>query len=119
MPELRTTSEWIRLHALYTLGVQKQYTIEQIRGHVKERLDHVFSLIRARVAMGFIRYESNRGRSPNYLGWIEQSLSEYKKTKNIDALLDVAFYAIAEFQDPSIEGTFYRAEKDVDERNER
>ena len=116
---MRTTFEWIRLHALYTLGVQKQYTIEQIQDHVRERLEQVFGLIRARVAMGFIRYESNRGRSPNYLGWIEQSLSEYKKTKNIDALLDVAFYAIAEFQDPSVGGTFYRPEKEVDERNER
>lgn len=119
MREFRSTTEWIRLYLLFKSGIQTQYTIEQIREHVSSRLDSCFDLIRARVGMGFIRYESNRGRSPNYLEWLEASVLNYKKTKNIDALLDVAFYAIAEFQDPSVSGAFYQAEKEADERNER
>lgn len=95
------------------------FTLDEINHHVESRLSRVFWLIRARVAIGFLRYESNRGRAPSYLGWIEQSLAEYRRTRNIDALLDVAFYAIAEFQNPSTEGTFYRSEKEPEERNER
>jgi hypothetical protein len=102
---------------MHVTGTPQRFTREQLEAHVSERLDRVFGLIRARVALGFLRYESNRGRSPCYLEWLEQSLAEYRRTRNIDALLDVAFYAVAEFQDPSMEGTFYRAEKE--ERNER
>ena len=112
-----TVSDWIRAHLLHTCGMSPRFTREQLEAHVTERLDRVFGLIRARVALGFLRYESNRGRAPDYMGWLEQSLAEYKRTRNIDALLDVAFYAMAEFQDASIEGTFYRAKKE--ERNER
>ena len=113
---MKTVSEWIRLHANFALGMAPVVTSEQLRRHVENRTARVFELIRSRVAVGFIRYESNRGMAPNYLGWLDQALVEYKTTRNLDALLDVAFYAIAEFQTPSIEGTYYRADKD--ERNE-
>jgi hypothetical protein len=95
------------------------FTRDEIACHVRERTERVFDLIRARVAVGYIRYESNRGRAPDYLGWLEQSVAEYKRTKNLDALLDASFYALAEFQDSSIGGAYYRAEKEPDERSER
>lgn len=114
---MKTVSNWIRQHALHVCGIHRQHTRQEISEHVKERTERVFELIRCRVAVGFLRYESNRGRAPNYLAWLEQSLAEYKATRNIDALLDVAFYAMAEFQDPSLEGTFYRTEK-TEERSE-
>jgi hypothetical protein len=107
---VKTTTEWIRTHALFRAGVAQQFTIEQVRTHVEERLSRAFHLIRAKCAIGLLQYESNRGRSPNYLGWLEQSLEKYKRTKNIDDVLDVAFYAIAESENPSFEGAFYNSE---------
>lgn len=103
---MKTTSEWIRLHALSTVGMVERFTIEQVHEHVDARLSRCFGLIRARVGLGFLRYESNRGRSPCYLAWLEQSLDKYKQTGNLDALLDVAFYAIAEIENPSKDGTY-------------
>lgn len=91
---MKTVTEWIRTHTLYTVGMV-------------ERLSRAFYLLQTKCAIGLLQYESNRGRSPNYLGWLEQSLNKYKQTGNIDALLDVAFYAIAESDNPSFEGTFF------------
>ena len=116
---MKTVHDWIRSHIFYECEIGKTFTHDEIVRHVEERTERVFDLIRARVGVGLIRYEGNRGRAPGYLGWLEQALGEYKDTKNLDALLDVAFYAIAEMQDPSIEGTYYRAEKEPDERSER
>lgn len=103
----RTVSDWIRTHALRECGITDTFTREQIERHVDERLSGALELIRARVGVGFIRYESNRGRAPDYLAWLYQSLDKYETTGNLDALLDIAFYAIAEFKNPSSEGTFY------------
>lgn len=113
MRKLQPISEWIRSHIDFVLGTPPQYTIEQVRAHVDERLSEAFDAIRSRVAMGFLRYESNRGRSPCYLEWLKSALQRYEETGNLDALLDAAFYAIAEFDDPSREGTYYEATRDV------
>lgn len=116
---MTTVHDWIRSHIFHACDMAPKFTSDEIARHVHERTERAFDLIRARVAVGYIRYESNRGRAPDYLGWLEQSLAEYKRTKNLDALLDVAFYAIAEMQNPSVDGTFYRAEREPDERSER
>jgi hypothetical protein len=92
--------------------------MNSLDSHIEDRLSRAFSLIRSRVGVGFIRYESNRGRSPCYLDWLDKSLVCYKETKNLDALLDVAFFAIAEFENPSVEGTFYEHSKDEGIRSE-
>ena len=106
MRELKTVLEWIRIYS-ERFDNPRQYTIEQVRAHVEERLARGFYRLYTKCAIGLLQYESNRGRSPNYLAWLEQSLEAYKRTKNIDMILDVAFYAIAESEDPSIPGTFY------------
>jgi hypothetical protein len=93
------------------------FSKDEIDKHVDERLNRAFSLIRSRVGVGFIRYESNRGRSPCYRAWLQDALNRYDSTGNLDALLDAAFYAIAEFENPSKEGTFYHpTRKDRSER---
>lgn len=99
------------------VGMARVLSKEEIDKHVEERLSRAFELIRARVGMGLIRYESNRGRSPCYFEWLQASLKRYEETKNLDALLDAAFYAIAEFETPSREGTFYDPNREV--RSER
>lgn len=116
-PKHRTTSEWIRTHLEFIAGMAPVLSKAEIDKHVEERLSRAFGLIRARVGMGLIRYESNRGRSPCYFEWLQASLKRYEETKNLDALLDVAFYAIAEFENPSREGTYYDPIREV--RNER
>jgi hypothetical protein len=109
---MRTVTEWIRTHllSLPEVAMNKQISIEETRAHVEERTARVFGLIRARVAMGYLRYESNRGRSPCYADWLEASLMRYHETRNIDCLLDVAFYAMAEFQNPSVTNAVYEPE---------
>jgi len=114
---VKKTSDWIRSHIEFVTGMSPLLTKAEIDNHVEARLSRAFGLIRARVAMGLIRYESNRGRSPCYFEWLQASLNRYEKTKNLDALLDVAFYAIAEFENPSREGTFYNTDREV--RDER
>ena len=112
---MNTITEWIRKHIFYVLSKEDGFlidgfTLEQVRAHVEERLLRPFTRICTKCAIGLHQYESNRGRSPNYLSWLEQSLEKYKRTKNIDDVLDVAFYAIAESENPSFEGTFYNSE---------
>jgi hypothetical protein len=111
----RPTTSWIRSHLEYVAGCAPVITPAQLEAHTKTRLARVFTLIRARVALGLIRYESNRGRSPCYRTWLQAALDRYDQTGNLDALLDVAFYAMAEFETPSKEGTYYdpnRTERD-------
>lgn len=116
---MTTVHDWIRSHIFHACDMAPRFTRDEIARHVHERTERAFDLIRARVAVGYIRYESCKGRAPNYLEWLEKSLDEYKRTKNLDALLDCAFYSIAELQNPSVEGTYYRTEKEPDERSER
>ena len=106
---MKRVNDWIRSHIFFVCEMGDKFTFDEIEEHVQRRLTRTFFLIRSRVGVGFVRYESNRGRSPCYLDWLKSSLQRYEKEKNVDALLDVAFYAIAEFENPSIEGTFYRA----------
>jgi hypothetical protein len=115
--KLQKTSDWIRTHIEFVTGMASVLSKADIDKHVEERLSNAFNLIRARVGMGLIRYESNRGRSPCYFEWLQASIKRYEETKNTDALLDVAFYAIAEFENPSREGTFYDPIREV--RSER
>ena len=115
--DFQKTSDWIRSHIEFVTGMSPVVTMAEIDKHVETRLSRAFKSIRARVGMGLIRYESNRGRSPCYFEWILASIKRYEETKNTDALLDVAFYAIAEFENSSREGTFYDPQRE--KRSER
>lgn len=112
-----TTSDWIRQHIYFVCAMPRAVSYDTIEKHVHARTERVFELIRCRVAMGYLRYESNRGLSPCYLEWLEAAVARYKATGNLDALLDASFYAMAEFQNPSKEGTYYDPERVV--RDER
>jgi hypothetical protein len=107
----KPVTEWIRHYVDHLLGFTPPVQFNELVSHTTNRIRRPLELILSRVAMGYLRYESNRGRSPCYREWLQQALDRYDQIGNIDALLDVAFYAMAEFENPSKEGTFYESER--------
>lgn len=107
---MKSVNDWIRTHLESTLEVARRCTIEEIRNHVATRLDPHFDELRNdRIAMGFIRYESVVGRSPDYLGYISQALAKYVITRNREYLVDLAFYVAAEWVTPSMSDTYFES----------
>ena len=61
-----------------------------------------------RLTVGYLRYETTvRPEEKEYLKRIKSSIRHYETTKNREFLIDLANYAMREFDYPSMDGTFY------------
>jgi hypothetical protein len=107
-----TVTDRIRAHLEREFGLSVPVSIDQVRTHVAGRRSPDFkSMCDAKLAMGFIRYESVLGRAPNYLDYLTHRLAEYVRTGNLDLLQDVRNFAELEWQNPSRPGTYYAPEQ--------
>lgn len=69
-------------------------------------------LQRNRRILGAIRYgKTNEPGKPKYdrVNTMRKKIDLYEKTKNKEALVDLANYAMIEFQEPTIDGTYFKS----------
>lgn len=90
-------TDWIRLHALRSLGLEP-VTRDELDAAVASNRDPHFDELRdARLAMGHLRY-GGLGRSPyDVIGSMIARLDEYRTTGNREYLVDVANLAEIEW----------------------
>jgi uncharacterized protein YyaL (SSP411 family) len=105
-----TVTDWIRRHLERELGISDPISIDQINRHVSARRCPTFEQLRNdRIAIGFLRYESVRGRAPDYARRARVCLDLYERTGNREFLVDVANFVEFEWIDPSRAGAYFEA----------
>jgi hypothetical protein len=73
--------------------------------------------MRNRRVLGAIRYgKTNAKGKPKYdrVNTMRRKIDLYEQTKNKEVLVDIANYAMVEFQEPTIDGTYFQATDDQD-----
>lgn len=79
--------------------------------------DEFEQLMRNRRVLGAIRYgKTNALGKPKYdrVNTLRRKIDLYEQTKNKEVLVDIANYAMVEFQEPTIDGTYFQATDDQD-----
>lgn len=101
---------WRRSAGLPEVELNSKVKVEDTFKRFDERF---IRKMRKRIGMGFFRYGDSK--SYNYLEGIKKKLARYEETKNLEFLVDVANYAMLEFNDPILEGTYFEAIDDDEE----
>lgn len=94
---------------------EPKFNLEELRK--TEWSDEFEKLMRNRRILGAIRYgRTNAKGKPKYdrVNTMRRKIDLYERTKNKEALVDLANYAMVEFQEPTIEGTYFEAADDQD-----
>lgn len=108
---MRHVSDWIRNHIECNCGLLPPITIEEIRAHVRDRVDPGLELLcKERLEMGFIRYESKLGRCPDYLSRMKKMVLKYEGTRNREYLVDLLNFIQLEWTTPSLADTYFEVD---------
>lgn len=107
---MMTVTERIWLHLYRDVGFVPKITYTEIVERNRIPKDWLEAL-QARLNMGALRYgvhmDERRAADFDHLKSIEKHLAEYRTTKNIEHLMDIANLALVERQRPSFEGTCF------------
>lgn len=102
----RTITEWIRHHVLVGAGLERA-TIDDARASADALLDpHVLDLARARLQMGYLRYQHTEGHSPRHdvLAYAARAITLYRETANREHLIDALNFVLLEWHAPRVPG---------------
>lgn len=108
---MRRVSDWIRNQIERSYGVLPLITLEEIQEYAYRRVEPtIYTLAKARLEMGFVRYESRLGAAPDYLRRIKQMVEKYESTRNREFLVDLLNFVLLEWTTPTIENTYFECD---------
>lgn len=94
--------------------------LKDVEANVEVKAKHFMALMRNRLLMGTYRYQAKATKAEyKYIDGLKLKLKAYEETGNTELLVDIANYALLEFEEPSIEGAHFTPLDDANHLNKK